>query len=79
MKLMTNEEKLDYVLSLFKANKMDMEITTIKGLIPEFLQPDLIKVLSQLVEYGYLQYSNNWWSATTEGRYFDGFKNATFA
>jgi hypothetical protein len=70
---MTHPERLDYVLNLFKANKMDMQISTIRGLIPEELKPLINDILVDLVKSGYLEYKNSWWSGTTKGRNFPGF------
>jgi hypothetical protein len=54
---------------------MDMELSTIRGLIPEKLKNDLIDILNELVEQGYLSYENKWWSSTVKGRTYSGFEN----
>jgi hypothetical protein len=70
---MTHPERLDYVLNLFKANKMDIQLSTIRGLIPEELKPFINEILDELVKTGYLEYKNHWWSGTKKGRDFSGF------
>ncbi len=73
---MTISEKLNYVLNLFKTNKMDMQLSTIKGLIPESIKPELPSLLNTLTNDGYLDFRNSWWSATVKGRNFKGFDQA---
>jgi hypothetical protein len=70
---MTHPERLDYILNLFKTNKMDIQISTLRGLIPIELKPFLNDILEELVKEGYLEYKNNWWSSTSKGRKFQGF------
>ena len=70
---MTHPEKMDYVLNLFKTNRMDLQLSTIRGLIPQELKPVIIEILDELVKSGYLEYNNGWWSGTSKGRSFSGF------
>ena len=47
---MKHYEKMNYVLNLFKTNKMDMELSTIQALIPVQIKSDLTIILNELVE-----------------------------
>jgi hypothetical protein len=73
---MSKDEKLDYVLGLFKTNKMDMQLATIQGLIPEYLKRELPLLLSELQQLGLINYKDKWWFSTSKGRNFPGFTKA---
>lgn len=69
------EDKLDYVLNIFKKNKMDMQMSTLRALTPEYIKPELMEILKHLQEKGFLTNQNEWWSGTIKGRSFSGFAN----